>query len=121
MSNTVQLSRLPNAGLSNGKAPAWVSDCGGRPSLDWRKLVALGVTEDEAKLMCDRLKIHELMQSYFHLLSRAGMPLRDAQAVARAIAKFDVVGTEPTQKQRAKLYHYATLVCRANLWRPNWL
>lgn len=85
--------------------------------LDWRKLVALGVTEPDAKKICERLQIMNLVRYYCKKLIQSGIPNSDAKSVALAIANFDIKQLMPTARQCHKLHQYALPVCRANLWR----
>ena len=85
--------------------------------LDWRKLVALGVTEADAKTICERLQIMNLVRYYCRKLVQSGIPGSDAKSVALAIANFDIKQLLPTARQCTKLHQYALPVCRANLWR----
>lgn len=87
------------------------------PSLDWRKLVALGVADRDAQEICEQLRIHTLSQHYCKRLVKAGLPQQDARWVALAIAQFDMKGVQPTSAQQGKLYQYALPLCRTNLWR----
>ncbi|MEO1522287.1 MAG: hypothetical protein AAFU78_16115 [Cyanobacteria bacterium J06633_2] len=121
MNTIVNLSKLSSDVAPHCSLPTWPVSVPKKPSLDWHKLVALGVQENEAKAICDRLKVRDLMQSYYHILSHAGIPLDDVKPIAHAIAKFDVTDMRPSKEQRAKICQYASLICRANLWRPSCL
>lgn len=87
------------------------------PSLDWRKLVALGVADQDAQTICEQLRTHRLSQHYCKRLVKVGIPQEDAKWVALAIAQFDMKHVLPTSAQQSKLYQYALPLCRTNLWR----
>ena len=87
--------------------------------LDWRKLVALGVSESDAKTICERLQIMNLVRYYCKKLVQSGIPNSDAKSVALAIANFDIRHLMPTDRQCSKLHQHALSVCRANLWRSH--
>jgi len=86
-------------------------------ALDWKKLVALGVADHDAKAICMKLHMRNVVQHYCKLLVQNGVPSQDVKCVAEAIARFDIKRRYPTEEQRTKLYEYALPLCRANLWR----
>lgn len=111
MNGMVNLLQHQNFLLENPPEPSQHS------SLDWKKLVALGVSGSEAKTICKQLQTRELMQFYSKKLRLNGIPSKDAKSIAWAIAHFDVTHQLPTSQQRVKLYQYGLPICRANLWR----
>ncbi|GEM_PF-6705761 len=86
-------------------------------SLDWNKLVALGVAETEAKQICQGLQTRALTRIYIRRLKRSGIRGDDAKLVAAAIAHYDLQGTLPSSEMRTMLVKYGLLICRAALWR----
>lgn len=86
-------------------------------SLDWHKLVALGVTKTEAQYICQGLQTRSLTKLYLRRLQRSGIRGDDAKLVAAAIAHYDLQGIVPSPEMKTILLKYGLLICRSALWR----
>lgn len=86
-------------------------------SLDWHKLVALGISKTEAQHICQGLQIRSLTRIYLRRLRRAGIQGDDAKLIAAAIAHYDLEGTIPAPEMKTIMLKYGLLICRSALWR----
>ncbi|MGB3492684.1 MAG: hypothetical protein WBA57_08140 [Elainellaceae cyanobacterium] len=86
-------------------------------SLDWHKLVALGLSKTESKLICQGLQTRSLSKIYLRRLQRSGIRGDDAKLIAAAIAHYDMQGTIPAPEMKTLLTKHGLLICRAALWR----
>ncbi|MGJ3252843.1 MAG: hypothetical protein ACFE0J_17175 [Elainellaceae cyanobacterium] len=88
---------------------------------EWQKLLAFGISNQDAQMMIRALAVRDVMPAYWRRLIEAGIPLNDAKTIAKAIACHDT-GRKPLSLHQQKLIlQYLPLICRADLWRPNLL
>ncbi|MEM0981073.1 MAG: hypothetical protein AAGH78_12465 [Cyanobacteria bacterium P01_H01_bin.58] len=59
--------------------------------------------------------------AYWQKLVREGVPKQEAQAIAAAIAKFDLFERRPSSLQQQRISQFSALICRAQLWRSELL
>ncbi|MEO1095538.1 MAG: hypothetical protein AAFX01_11630 [Cyanobacteria bacterium J06638_28] len=59
--------------------------------------------------------------AYWQKLVREGVPKQEAQAIAAAIAKFDLFERRPSHPQQQIISQFSALICRAQLWRSELL
>jgi hypothetical protein len=90
-------------------------------AFNWRKLIALGVSQEDARSIATTLIIKQLIVTYWRRLVGSGVPIDNARRIARAIAKYDVLDTLPTQQQQQLIRHYCPILCRTGLWRAQLL
>jgi hypothetical protein len=88
---------------------------------DWHKLIALGVSADDAQTIAQTLATKKIMFLYWRRLLKCGVPIDNARRIARAIAKYDTAKTLPTPQQRQLITQYCPFVCRSGLWRAELL
>jgi len=88
---------------------------------DWHKLMALGVSAEDAQTIAQTLATKKIMFLYWRRLLKCGAPFDEARRIARAIAKYDTAKILPTAQQRQLITQYCPLVCRSGLWRAELL
>lgn len=59
--------------------------------------------------------------AYWQKLVRAGVPKQEAQAIAAAIAKFDLFERHPSSLQQKLISQFSASICRVRLWRSELL
>ena len=89
--------------------------------LEWRTVMALGLSEAESKALVKSLAVHQLMKMYRLHLLKHGINAQDAADIASAIAYYDTFGHLRNSQQQALLNQYCVELCRANLWRSELL
>ncbi|MEM1310767.1 MAG: hypothetical protein AAGF98_14965 [Cyanobacteria bacterium P01_H01_bin.153] len=58
---------------------------------------------------------------YWQKLVREGVPKKEAQALAKAIVKFELFAQSPSQEHKQLISRFSALLCRAQLWRSDLL
>ena len=58
---------------------------------------------------------------YWQKLVREGVPKKEAQMIAKAIAKFELFAQSPSQEHKQIISRFSALLCRAQLWRSDLL
>lgn len=92
-----------------------------REQFDWQQLTALGISSNEIKQLAVKIEFKKTAARYYRKLLALGVPIEDAQRIAKAIARFDLTRTALKPHYKNLVSHYCPLVCRAGLWRPNLL
>ncbi len=59
--------------------------------------------------------------TYWQRLVQVGVPKEEAQAIATAIAKYDLLHRVPSLEQKQLISKFSRFLCRANLWRGSLL
>lgn len=95
--------------------------CSGASCLEWRTVMALGLSEAEAKAVVKSLAVHQLTKLYCLHLRKNGIRAQDTTQIAKAIAYYDTFGHLRDSQQQALLNQYCVELCRANLWRSELL
>jgi hypothetical protein len=85
---------------------------------DWRKLMALGLSNHETHRLTKTLVIREMVPAYWRRLIESGVPMNEARSIAKAIANYDADQKRPSFHQRELILRYHSMVYKANLWRP---
>lgn len=93
----------------------------GLSCLEWRTVMALGLSEADAKSVVKGLAMRQLAKPYRRHLLKAGLVDRDATGIANAIAYYDTFGQLSNAEQRELLNRYCVEICRAQLWRAELL
>lgn len=93
----------------------------GLSCLEWRTLVALGLSEADAKATVKGLAMRQLVKTYRQHLLKAGLVEREATGIANAIAHYDTFGQLRNAEQRELLNRHCVEICRARLWRSELL
>jgi len=88
---------------------------------DWRKLMILGVSLDDAKRIAINLIVREIVPVYWRKLIELGVPINEAHDIAEAIAHYDAAKKRPSQEQKELIKRYCPTICRAELWRSKLL
>jgi hypothetical protein len=83
---------------------------------DWRKLMILGVSLDDAKRIAINLLVREIVPVYWRKLIELGVPINEAHDIAEAIAQ-----KRPNREQKELIKRYCPTICRAELWRSKLL
>ncbi|RZM77431.1 hypothetical protein [Leptolyngbya iicbica] len=58
---------------------------------------------------------------YWQKLVREGVPKPEAQAIAKAIVKFELFAQSPSHEHKQLISRFSALLCRAQLWRSDLL
>jgi len=58
---------------------------------------------------------------YWQKLVREGVPKKEAQTIAKAIAKFELFAQPPSRDHKQVISRFSPLLCRAQLWRSDLL
>lgn len=90
-------------------------------AFNWRNLIALGVSLEEARSIATALIAKRLLFIYYHRLTKAGVAIDNAHKIARAVAKYDMMEILPTLEQQALIQQHCPEVCRSGLWRADLL
>ncbi|MBD1869122.1 hypothetical protein H6F95_17840 [Cyanobacteria bacterium FACHB-471] len=88
---------------------------------DWRKLMILGVSLDDAKRIAINLIVREIVPVYWRKLIELGVPINEAHDIAEAIARYDAAKKRPNHEQKELIKRYCPTICRAELWRSKLL
>lgn len=88
---------------------------------DWRKLMVLGVSLDDARRIAVNLIIREVVPVYWRKLIELGVPIDEAHDIAEAIARYDTAKKRPNRDQKELIKRYCPNICRAELWRSKLL
>jgi hypothetical protein len=88
---------------------------------DWRKLMILGVSLNDAKRIAINLIVREIVPVYWRKLIELGVPINEAHDIAEAIARYDAAKKRPNRKQKELINRYCATICRAELWRSKLL
>ncbi|NJN59058.1 MAG: hypothetical protein HC879_16955 [Leptolyngbyaceae cyanobacterium SL_5_9] len=88
---------------------------------DWRKLMILGVSLNDAKRIAINLIVREIVPVYWRKLIELGVPINEAHDIAEAIARYDAAKKRPNRKQKELIKRYCATICRAELWRSKLL
>lgn len=86
-------------------------------AFNWRTLIDLGVSWDEAHSIATTLIAKRVMVVYWQRLLRSNVPPDEARRIARAVAKYDIMGLHPPAYYQQLIHRYCPAVCRAGLWR----
>jgi hypothetical protein len=86
-------------------------------AFNWRTLTDLGVSWEDAQSIATTLIAKRVMVVYWQRLIRVDVPAVEARRIARAIAKYDIMGMHPPVAYQALIRRYCPAVCRAGLWR----
>ncbi|NJL38288.1 MAG: hypothetical protein HC899_17245 [Leptolyngbyaceae cyanobacterium SM1_4_3] len=88
---------------------------------DWRKLMILGVSLNDAKRIATNLIVREIVPVYWRKLIELGVPINEAHDIAEAIARYDAAQKRPNREQKELIKRYCATICRAELWRSKLL